>query len=55
MAGSRDEDGSQVLLGLRAFLFPPNQSPELGGTRIFFIGVRTKTYGDFGRWRNPFP
>jgi hypothetical protein len=24
------------------------------GTKIFFIGVRTRTYGDFGGWRNPF-
>ena len=29
-------------------------NPKRAGTKIFFIGVGTRTYGDFGGWRNPF-
>ncbi len=28
-------------------------NPKQAGAKIFFIGVGTRTYGDFGGWRNP--
>ncbi len=30
------------------------QNPKRAGTKIFFIGFRTRTYGDFRGWRSPF-
>jgi hypothetical protein len=38
MAGLRDEDGSQVLFGLRAFPFMASQGPDFAVARYWSVG-----------------